>query len=142
MDYLFTLDGLTLHVPFTGSRLNVPAPWSSVIAFGSIAVYLTLVRVVFPALRPKNVDKFATSHYGALCAYSAVAFGAALYHVIQAHELGNWHEFMCTPVPGWLRLVSISYVADFLRFRYFCRPGSTCRSGAISWFSEQPHAVA
>ena len=62
-------------------------------------------------LKPANFKSVSKTHYAALCVYSLVCCSATLYHVWSVGQLegSGWLDFMCTPVPDWLRLLSITF---------------------------------
>jgi hypothetical protein len=64
--------------------------------------------------KPANVNKVATVHFTALCLYSLLCCTATLYYIWAAGETeaSGWLDFMCTPVPSWLRLLSISFTVS------------------------------
>ena len=114
-NYLFSLNHLSFDVPYTQWRAHLPAPAPAILAFGSMLLYCSLIFIIFPAIAPvtekakSSFSKIAQIHYQLLCFYSTFCFLSTLYHLVSSGEVYDFTKFMCDPIPGWLRIVSISF---------------------------------
>ena len=112
----FAFDKWTFNVPYLSAQtFELVSPTPAVVAFGSIALYVLAVFVIFPALKPKSeavATKFAFLHHAALCVYSTVCFVATLAYMFQAGQLESLDATLCTPLPAWLRLLSLTFTAS------------------------------
>jgi hypothetical protein len=111
--YLFRFDHLKVEIPYTDYIINIHPPWTYMISIGSCLLYIFLITIIFPLFTSKLSPKFKTSfakiHHGLLFLYSLFAFMAAMIHIIETKEIINWTDYMCTPVPPWLRAISITF---------------------------------
>ena len=108
-DYPFRLDHIHMDIPYTNWALDIYPPWTYLLSFGSCLVYLFLISTVFPLFKTKFTKSFATNHYALLFLYSLVIFLAAFIYVLQAGQLTNWRDYICVPIPTWLRALSITF---------------------------------
>lgn len=111
----FTLESLVADIPYLGLRINWGAPIPAILTFGSALLYILLVTVVFPAMKPstaKEVASFSRTHHGLLFVYSTVCFLATLGYLFYAGELQSWQGMLCTPLPSWLRVLSITFTVS------------------------------
>lgn len=128
-NWRFTLTHLQTTVPLSALGLgfadvDVDVEGAPVIAvgFGSVLVYGALIFVVLPwlyrdAARAKAAGKavaepgWAKVHHGFLFVYSLAVMSAALAEalLLGGGRLPSLAEFVCAPVPAWLRLVSLSF---------------------------------
>jgi hypothetical protein len=116
--YKFRFKQTKIEIPYTDVIINILPPWTYIISLGSCLLYLFLIIIIFPSLTSKLSPTFKTSfakiHYSLLFLYSLVVFIAALYHVIETGEITNWSDYICVPVPSWLRAISITFTISKL----------------------------
>jgi hypothetical protein len=86
-------------------------PFPLIATFGTTALYLFLITCVFPRFKPskETIARISFWHYGGLFVYSTVAFAAMFYYLWVNGEFTDFNAFFCRPIPGWLRLLSISF---------------------------------
>jgi hypothetical protein len=111
--YLFRLEHFQIEIPYTNIIMNIFPPWTYIISFGSCLLYMFLITIIFPLftakLSLKSKNSFAKIHYTLLFLYSFFACITTLFYVIKSEEITNWSIYLCTPVPSWLRVVSITF---------------------------------
>jgi hypothetical protein len=107
--YSFHFDHFQTEIPYTNITINIIPPWTYILTFGSCLLYLFLIVTIFPLFKSKFNDSFAKIHYGLLFLFSLFSFLATLFHAIQTEEITDWSKFLCTPVPSWLRVLSIAF---------------------------------
>ena len=107
--YSFRFDRLKFYVPYADLLVDISSPWSYLLSIGSCVVYLFLTIFIFPSFIPRAKHLLGKLHHSLLFFYSLFVFLAVLYHIIFNNEMTNQLKFYCEPVPGWLRLVSISF---------------------------------
>lgn len=107
--YRFRFDHIQVEIPYTEIIINIYSPWSYILSIGSCFVYLALITTIFPLFKSKFNQKFATIHYGLLFLYSLFSFLAALVYIIQTQQITNWSDYICIPIPPWLRFISITF---------------------------------
>jgi len=107
--YSFLFEHFQIEIPYTNISINMFPPWTYIISIGSCLLYLVLITTIFPLFKSKFNNTFAKIHYGLLFLYSLFSFIVALYHIIQTQEITNWSGYLCTPIPAWLRAVSITF---------------------------------
>ena len=136
--YEFALERARLRVGADGAaELSLAAPWPAVLAFGSCAAYALLVAAaVSTTWWRAAVARHAKAHYAALCVYSAACALAALFEIVSSGEGADFVRWLaalaasggggggggsasvpppslyCSPVPTWLRVVSLSFIAS------------------------------
>jgi hypothetical protein len=99
-----------------GGFILVDKPLTYLIGFGSVLVYLFLIFVLFPNMKPtsdkENADMRAKAkvHYVLLCAYSGVCCFSTLYHIYSTGEIFSLERYLCEPCPFWLRMLSLSFI--------------------------------
>ncbi|CAF0996711.1 unnamed protein product [Adineta ricciae] len=102
-----------MEIPHTNQIIHVYSPWTYVIAFGSCLLYLLAITLIFPLftskLTPNFVRSFAKLHHVLLFIYSLFASLAVLTHLIQSQETTNGYNFLCVPIPSWLRIVTLTF---------------------------------
>lgn len=117
--YSFTLSRWYAEVPLslvggTDTVIDLAAPWPAILGFGACVAYVALV-LLWPRERKPVCGSNAlhgTLHYAALFAYSLFVCAATFYHVWQAGELTDLTRASCVPIPGWLRLISLSFTVS------------------------------
>jgi hypothetical protein len=118
--YLFTFGAWRFTLPLSvfgwpDRDFDLDSPVPVALGLGSCALYAALVFLwsrVVGSVKPSSGDRIGFSHHASLFLYSLAAFSAALYHHISSGEYASFTAFSCTPVPGWLRLVSLSFTAS------------------------------
>ncbi len=108
----FTFNRLVGEVPFFDTTIVVENPYTIMMSVGACFVYLFCIFILFPALKPKSketIETVAFYHHLGLCIYSFIAFAATAYYMIAYNNLTDGHAFLCQPVPGWLRFISITF---------------------------------
>ena len=128
--YFFSYTRLDVVIPFSATGLvpdahvSLSFPWAAAIALGSVLLYAHLIFSRWPRMYARQRElcaakaavpepAWAFAHHAALFAYSAFACCAAALHVAAAGEL-SLAAFACTPLPAWLRLVSITFTLSKL----------------------------
>jgi len=110
MKYLFKFNYFLFDLPYINRTIELFPPWTYFISIGSCILYLILIRTVFPLYKSKFAQQsFAIVHYGLLCFYSLVACLTVFFYLIQTNEIIHWSELLCSPIPSWLRILSISF---------------------------------
>jgi hypothetical protein len=107
--YSFRFHHLKFDIPYTNIIVELTSPWSYIVSWGSCLIYLLLIVSIFPRLKSRLSPTVSKLHYALLFVYSLVAFLAVLIYIILTDEINNWSRFICAPLPGWLRLISISF---------------------------------
>jgi hypothetical protein len=111
--YLFRFKHSQIEIPYTNIMINIFPPWTYIISFGSCLLYMFLITVIFPIVTAKLSLKWRYSfekiHYTLLFLYSFFACFSTLFHLIKSQEITNWLDYLCTPVPPWLRIVSLTF---------------------------------
>lgn len=124
--YDFSFAAARLRLGDAAPPLLLPAPWPAILAFGSCAAYVALVAwATSTTWWRAGAVRYAKAHHAALCAYSAACFAAALYELVRSGEAAGFAawlvsptgsaappELYCTPMPAWLRIVSLSFIAS------------------------------
>jgi hypothetical protein len=110
-----------------GASLSLRAPWPALLAVGSCAAYVALVAAAASTTWWRaSAARLAKAHHAALCVYSAACFCAALFALVQSGEAADFAEWLaspaagaaraprlyCAPVPPWLRVVSLTFIAS------------------------------
>ena len=102
-----------MEIPLTTQTIHISPPWTYVISIGSCFLYLFFITMVFPLLTPKLspafIHAFAKFHHVLLFVYSLFASASVLYHLVVTHEVTNGSDFLCVPIPSWLRVVTASF---------------------------------
>ena len=124
--YDFTLSRLNLQVGGS-APIVLAAPWPAVLAFGSIFLYVLLIMWATSTTWWRGgVKRLEKAHYAGLCVYSAACFLAAAFELIASGEGADFAAWLvsqggssrapprlyCSPMPAWLRLVSLSFIAS------------------------------
>ena len=116
--YVFALEGLRFELPFSvfgadvrDTTVDLGPPWPLALGLGSSVAYLLLI-LLWPRGRVCLCRGGGFVHYVALFLYSFAVFAAVLAHLVAAGELTSLSTYACTPVPGWLRLVSLSFTVS------------------------------
>ena len=110
MKYLFKFNYFLFDLHYINRTIELFPPWTYFISIGSCILYLILIRTVFPLYKSKFAQQsFAIVHYGLLCFYSLVACLTVFFYLIQTNEIIHWSELLCSPIPSWLRILSISF---------------------------------
>jgi hypothetical protein len=65
--------------------------------------------MIFPLFKSKFNHSFAKIHYILLFVYSLFSFIVVLVYLIQTNEITNWSNYVCVPIPSWLRVLSITF---------------------------------
>lgn len=110
-----TATRLVADIPYFNIQLKLEGLTPAVITYGSIIAYILCIFVIFPMLKPKTkaaIQSFSLFHNAALCIYSTFACGATLYYIYTTGELFNFNAYLCTPVPAWLRFLSITFTVS------------------------------
>ncbi|UJR08622.1 hypothetical protein I4U23_012881 [Adineta vaga] len=111
--YSFLFKHFRMEIPYTDQTINISPPWTYVISFGSCLLYLFIISIIFPLftskLSPKSIHFFAKLHHVLLFFYSLFASLCVLYHLIQSREVTNGFDFLCVPIPSWLRIVTLTF---------------------------------
>ena len=111
--YLFVFEHFQMEIPYINHTVHLFPPWTYIISLGSCLFYLFLITMIFPLLTsklsPNFKHSFAKIHHTLLFLYSLFSFLAALYHITVTQEITNWSQFICNPLPPWLRAVSITF---------------------------------
>ncbi len=135
--YEFTLERARLHLgagePSLSLSLSLAAPWPAALAFGSCAAYALLVAAAVSTTWWRAAAlRHARAHHAALCVYSAACSLAALFEIVASGEGAEFVRWIaalaagdaaasasappprlyCSPVPPWLRLVSLSFIVS------------------------------
>lgn len=100
------------EIPFLNTTIEYKAPVPFLILFGTVAAYLLCIYIVFPMLKPRSIKTIQTIgfyHHTALCIYSFFIFSSVLYYMYSNGDFSNYEQFLCTPISGWLRILSISF---------------------------------
>jgi len=107
--WLINYQSLKFEVPFIGKMVDIQG--TAGFLYGSILLYLLCVFLIFPLIKPQKTvtERIALYHFGTICVYSFIVFASGFYHVISTGQISNFASFLCTPVPAWLRLVSITF---------------------------------
>jgi hypothetical protein len=116
--YLFNFQQMRVEVPYTDYVFTTQAPVTYYMTFGSCLVYALLIYVIFPMFTPSSdegkarLKTYAKFHHTCLFVYSALSFSVALYYLVSSGEMFDFTSFLCTPVPAWLRCVSLSFIVS------------------------------
>ena len=107
-----------MEIPYTNHIINIFPPWTYVISFGSCLFYLFVIATIFPLLTSKLSSNFKQSfakmHHILLFVYSLFAALSVFYHIVVSQEITNGSNFLCIPIPPWLRIVTISFTISKL----------------------------
>lgn len=112
-DYVYSFNFQAWEV---GSSFRLEQPYTYLLGFGSVLVYLFLISVLFPSMKPTtDQDKVdmrskAKIHYVLLCVYSGVCCFSTLYHIYTTGEIFSFERYLCDPSPFWLRMLSLSFI--------------------------------
>lgn len=107
-DYYFTFSSFKTHVPFLDITINIGSPWTYILTFGSVCLYLILILFHKRSSKPE-FESWARIHHGALFIYSTFIFSVTFMYLFQKDELSSFKNFMCVPIPPWLRFLSITF---------------------------------
>ncbi len=107
--YPFQFNHIQMEVPYMDIVINIYPPWTYILTLGSCLLYLFLITIIFPLFKSKFTKSFATNHYALLFLYSLFVFLAAFAYMIQTQQITNWSDYVCVPVPNWLRFLSITF---------------------------------
>ncbi|CAF0814628.1 unnamed protein product [Adineta steineri] len=111
--YSFLFAHLQMDIPYTNTTIHIYPPWTSIISYGSCLLYIFLITIIFPLFTSKLslewTNFIAKLHHILLFFYSLFSFLAALFYVISTNEITNWSQYLCNPIPPWLRIVSITF---------------------------------
>ncbi|CAF0821798.1 unnamed protein product [Rotaria sordida] len=111
--YLFRFKHIQIEIPYTNIIINIYSPWSYIISFGSCLLYIFLITIIFPLLTSKLSLKmknfFSKIHYIFLFLYSLFSCLITLYYITYTKEIINWLDYICKPIPSWLRIISITF---------------------------------
>ena len=107
--YSFRFDRFQIEIPYTNVIISIIPPWSYLLSYGSCLGYLLLITTGFPWFKSKFNDSFAKIHYTLLFFYSLFSFSSALFYILQTKEIVHWSNFLCIPIPSWLRVISITF---------------------------------
>lgn len=110
--YSFRFDRLQADLPYINQRLDIKAPWCQLLSIGSCFIYFILITIIFPLLKNRWHQRIATIHHSLLFIYSLVTFSSTLIYIVQNGEIFDWAGFMCSPVPNWMRALSISFAVS------------------------------
>ena len=108
--YSFRYHQFKFNLPLTNIVVDIQTPWSQIISIGSCFVYMILILWIFPLIRPRNYGALGKLHHSILFFYSLGSFSSVFYHVVSTGEITDRSRFYCQPIPGWLRLVSLSFI--------------------------------
>lgn len=114
-EYSYTFDGLHFEIPGFNKTVTLPPPIPVMLGFGSVVVYLFLIFVLFPMFRPTSdwgksaLKSGAKFHFAVLFLYSAGCCILTFRHLILTGEFYSFQAYMCNPLPGYLRLVSLTF---------------------------------
>ena len=129
-NYLYTFTELRTTIPLSAVGLadvvvDAPAPVALALGLGSVVVFAVLIFFVLPRVyateralvvagKPVREPSWAFAHHFAMFLYSFAVFSVCLGYVALSGELTapSFATFACTPLPPWLRLVSMSFVAS------------------------------
>ncbi|CAF3982099.1 unnamed protein product [Adineta steineri] len=111
--YSFRFEHFQMEIPYTTYTLHLYPPWTYIISYGSGLFYMFLILIIFPFLSSKlstqAKNSFAKIHHTLLFVYSFISFISTLYYLLDTNEIRNWSKFLCSPIPSWLRLISITF---------------------------------
>ena len=107
--YSFHFDHIQIEIPYTNILISIVPPWTYIIGIGSCFLYLFLITTFFQWFKNVFNDAFGRIHHALLFLYSLFSFLAALVYIIQTGEITDWSNYLCKPIPAWLRLVSITF---------------------------------
>ena len=117
--YLFTFSDFKFVLPlsaigFHDTIVHAPHPWPLALGLGSCVLYVLLV-----ALWPRKQQTVCGSaknhgvlHHIALFFFSLMTFCLTFYYMILSGDIFSFTSFLCTPIPGWLRLLSLSFTVS------------------------------
>jgi hypothetical protein len=111
----FSYSGIEFDMPFTRQHISLPPIYSYALSFLSSILFVFVVTVIFPRIKPSNKDtikSIAFWHYFGLFAYSTCTCLAAFYVILVRDQWSpsNTEDFYCGHVPDWFRVVSISFI--------------------------------
>jgi hypothetical protein len=123
MEYSYVYSFELLMFTFPGSVLGfqdvtvaLPQPFPLAIGLGSFLIYVAAVLLWPKATTPapsSNCFKTASfTHHVGLFFYSLVACLATLMHCFNSGELTSLTALNCTPAPGWLLLLALTFTAS------------------------------
>ncbi|CAF3633002.1 unnamed protein product [Rotaria socialis] len=111
--YSFRFEHTEIEIPYTDIIFHIYPPWTYIISFGSCLLYLFLISIVFPLLTSILSSKvqhlLGKIHHVLLFIYSLFSFSITLFYVTKAKEMTNWSNYLCFPIPPWLRIVSMTF---------------------------------
>ena len=96
--------------------LGLPAPFPAFLVLGSSAVYLLLVYVIWPTMKPtteagirmcKNLRFY---HNVALFLFSAFVFFTTAVYLFQEGELLSQTKIACNPIPDWMFTLQVLFI--------------------------------
>lgn len=90
--------------------IDLQHPLPAILGFGPCAAYVALV-----ALWPRKCGtaaQYSVLHHAALFAYSFFVCAAVFYHLYITGEFSSLTRLSCEPIPGWLRLISLSFTVS------------------------------
>uniref|UniRef100_A0A0A9X3E3 Elongation of very long chain fatty acids protein n=1 Tax=Lygus hesperus TaxID=30085 RepID=A0A0A9X3E3_LYGHE len=88
------------------------APVPFFVLLSTIVAYLLCIYVIFPATKPQSkklIQTLGFYHHTALCIYSLFICSSVLYYMWSIGDFTNYQQFLCSPVDGWVRFLSISF---------------------------------
>ena len=101
------------------SFAGAAAPFPLAFMVASAALYLALVYIVAPALRPTSdrarafIARVRLVHNVALCAFSGLCCGASLWHEIDSGEIFGVSSLLCArSIPGYIVHLNIAFLAS------------------------------
>lgn len=114
--YKFNFNILEFEIPFTNYIFHFNSPIPLLLSFGSILIYLLFIYIIIPNLTSiitKNkilFNNFTKLHFFLLFLYSGICCFSTLYYLYKNNEFINLNDFMCKPLPDWLRLLSLTFI--------------------------------
>lgn len=117
-EWWFDLEYFHMKIPFSQQEIRLEQPFPFLMSFGSSVLYIILVTQIFPLFKQymnenKRLATFSRYHYGGLFLFSLVSFLSPIIDVIQNAERKDWIDyFVCSPLPEWLRLMSIMFTVS------------------------------
>ncbi|CAF2513477.1 unnamed protein product [Rotaria sp. Silwood2] len=111
--YLFRFEHIQIEIPYANMMIDIYKPWTYIVSFGSCLLYMFLIMIIFPSLTStlslKVKNLFAKMHYILLFLYSLFSCISTLYYIIETKEIIHWSNYLCNPIPSWLRIISITF---------------------------------
>lgn len=113
--YAFNFKAMAFDIPGTSLTFNFAAPMPALVGFGSVFIYLFCIYILFPAVAPNSQEgkellrNGSKIHFAMLFLYSATSCFATVHYVYSAGELFSLNDYLCNPVPGYIRLISFTF---------------------------------